>query len=254
MGYTLQQITLQLNIMMDISELLRQRRSSRDFLAEPLAPGLLDKILEDAMQSPSWSNTQPYRLAVASGPTRDALAQELKSNYLEISKLQRAPKWRQLLAFLTNKSMPSNDYKQALVYPAELQKRRLKTAQGLYGLLGIKRHDTQKRDQQMARNFEFFGAPTAIFFFAHKGLGVYSVLDVGILLQSIMLAAEARGVSSCAQGALALWRKPLDQYFDIPKEYKLLCGLSLGYASEHQVNSYSPGRISHQDLMLAERS
>jgi len=205
------------------------------------------------MQSPSWSNTQPYRVAVVMGETRDALAEELKSNYLEISALQRAPKWRQLLAYLTNKNMPSNDYKQALVYPKELQSRRLATAKGLYGLLGIERQDTQKRDQQMARNFEFFGAPVAVFVFAHKGLGVYSVLDAGILIQTIMLAAEARGISSCAQGALALWRKPLDQHFDIPKEYKLLCGVSLGYASNHPVNNYRPARLSSDQLILTPK-
>ena len=236
--------------MTDFSSILQRRHSTRDFLDTPLDSNTLDAILDEAMQSPSWSNTQPYRLAVATGDTRDALAAELKANYLEISTLQRAPKWRQALAYLTNKNMPSNDYKQALTYPAELQERRLVTAKGLYGLLGIERHDTAKRDQQMARNFEFFGAPTAIFFFTHKGLGVYSVLDAGILLQSIMLAAEARGVASCAQGALALWRKPLESYFDIPKEYKLLCGLSLGYASDAPVNEYRPGRLNKDSLLL----
>lgn len=236
--------------MNSISALLRERKSTRDFLPMTLEQSILDEILDDAMQSPSWSNTQPYRIGVVQGSDRDKLAKELKTKYFNICELQRAPKWRQLLAYLINKDMPDSDYKQVPIYPKELQKRRLKTAKGLYGLLGIERKDTSKRDQQMARNFEFFGAPTAVFIFTHKGLGVYSVLDAGILLQSIMLAAEARGVASCAQGALALWRKPLEKHFDIPKGYKLLCGVSLGYASDAEVNSFRPGRLSKKNILL----
>jgi nitroreductase len=236
--------------MTKISELLKQRQSTRDFSDQPLPPTVLDEILEDAMQSPSWANTQPYQLAIAQGETRDQLATELTRRFLAISDLQRAPKWRQLLAYLTNKDLPNSDYNAQSAYPPELQQRRFTTAKGLYQLLGIGRHDMAARDQQMARNFEFFGAPTVIFIFTHKGLGVYSVLDAGILLQSIMLAAQERGVASCAQGALALWRDPLEKHFDVPKDYKLLCGISLGYASEHRVNSYRPARLAVSELLL----
>lgn len=236
--------------MPDISELLKHRHSCRDFREQPLEQSILDEILDDAMQSPSWSNTQPYRLAVVQGEVRDQLATELTQKYLAISALPRAPKWRQLWAYLTDRNMPDNDYKQVPTYPDELQARRLATAKGLYGALGIERQDLAARDQQMARNFEFFGAPTAIFIFTHRGLGVYSVLDAGILLQSIMLAAQARGVASCAQGALALWRAPLERHFTIPKDYRLLCGISLGYASDHHVNEFRPARLSKNDLLL----
>lgn len=236
--------------MLDITALLRQRSSCRDFSDQILEESVLNEILDDAMQSPSWSNTQPYRIGIVQGSACKNLGQELKAKFNRISELQRAPKWRQILAYLTSKDMPDNDYKQVPIYPKELQKRRLNTAKGLYGLLGIEREDVSKRDQQMARNFEFFGAPTALFIFTHKGLGVYSVLDAGILLQSIMLAAESRGVASCAQGALALWRKPLEKHFEIPKDYKLLCGLSLGYATDSKVNNFRPGRLKKEKLIL----
>lgn len=207
------------------------------------------------MQSPSWSNTQPYRLAIAEGANKESLSQELKRRYCLAAQIQKGSKWRQLWAYICgSEGLPKSDFKQALVYPPELQKRRLVTAKGLYSLLGIERADTAKRDEQMARNFEFFGAPTVIFIFVHKGLGAYSVLDAGILLQSLMLAAQARGVASCAQGALAVWRAPLDTHFDIPKDYKLLCGVSLGYASNHPVNAYQTSRIAFQDLMIKAKT
>jgi nitroreductase len=109
------------------------------------------------------------------------------------------------------------------------------------------------RNAQMRRNFEFFGAPTVMFLFAHRGLREFSVLDTGILLQTIMLSAEARGLATCAQGALATWASPVKAAFDVPPQYGLICGLSLGYASEHKINGFNPGRDAPTSMLLARR-
>lgn len=241
--------------MSSLSEVLSARYSCRDFTSKAVPAETLDAIFADALQAPSWSNTQPYRFAMAEGEVRDRLASVLSDQFDAAAKIQARPRWRQALAFLfKQKGVPAGDFKQALVYPKELQGRRNLTASGLYHLLGIERHDIEGRNAQTKRNFEFFGAPTVVFVFVHQGLGVYSVLDAGIVLQSLMLAAEARGVASCAQGALAVWRAPLDAEFDIPKDYKLLCGLSLGYASDHPVNQFASERLSLSDLSIEART
>lgn len=237
-----------------ISQALAERYSCRDFSNTPLESELLDDILNDAMRSPSWSNTQPYRIALAQGKTKEHLSAELQRRYAKAVKIQRGSTFTKLTALLSgNEGLPKGDFKQALSYPDELQKRRLVTAKGLYSLLDIQRNDADKRDAQTGRNFDFFGAPSVLFVFVHDGLGVYSVLDAGILLQSIMLAAQSRGVATCSQGALALWREPLDKHFDIPKDYKLLCGISLGYASEHLVNTYKSERLPVKELLIPSR-
>jgi nitroreductase len=96
----------------------------------------------------------------------------------------------------------------------------------------------------MRRNFEFFGAPTALFLFAHRGLCEFPVLDAGVYLQTLMLSAHARGLATCAQGALATWAGPVRAAFDIPAPYRLICGVSIGYASAHPVNGFNPGRAA----------
>jgi nitroreductase len=60
-----------------VSALIRSWRSLRDFLPRPIPQDVLDAVLEDASWASSWSNTQPYRTAVASGTLRDQLAAEL---------------------------------------------------------------------------------------------------------------------------------------------------------------------------------
>jgi nitroreductase len=236
-----------------LSELLRQRRSVRDFRPDPIPGDVLEAILADAGQSPSWSNTQPYRIAVASGELRDRLAAEYCAAYdASLAALGKGAIGKLRLA-LGAEGKPDGDFNTHFPYPKDLLPRRRATGFGLYELLGIAREDMAARNLQMRRNFEFFGAPTVIFIFVHRGLREFSVLDAGIYLQSLMLSAQAHGLATCAQGALATWAGPPRRAFAVPRDFKLICGVSIGYASGHRVNRFDPGRSPAGELLLAPR-
>jgi nitroreductase len=234
----------------DLSQLLRERRSIRDFSNQPIPADVLDAIIGDASLSPSWSNTQPYRLAIASGAVRDRLANSLTHHFERASAAQRGSWLGKLRLLATKGGMPDGDFEVNFEYPKSLQAQRRATGHGLYQLLNIGRSDHAARHAQMRRNFEFFGAPTAIFIFVHGDLREFSVLDAGIFLQSLMLSAQARGLGTCAQGALASWGSPVRAEFDVPEHYKLIAGVSIGYPSNHVINDYNPGRLSPSDLLL----
>ncbi len=237
------------------SELIRSRRSVRDFLPTPIPEAVLQSVLADANQSPSWSNTQPYRIAVASGAVRDRLATELTQRFGLGMQAQRQG-WRGKLQLLTRQRhvLPDGDFETNFAYPEDLQPRRRATGHGLYELLGIGRKDHAAREAQMRRNFEFFGAPTAIFVFAHSGLREFSVLDAGIFLQSLMLSAHAHGLGTCAQGALATWAGPVRAAFDVPPGYQLIGGVAIGFPSTHPVNGFNPGRRAAQAALIPIKS
>lgn len=235
-----------------LSTLIRSRRSVRDFLPTPIPEDVLNAVLSDANHAPSWSNTQPYRIAIATGPTRDKLAAALTARFNQGMVAQRGGWMGKLKLLATPGAMPDGDFKVNLEYPPDLQPRRRATGHGLYALLGIGRKDHAAREAQMRRNFEFFGAPTVIFVFAHSGLREFSVLDAGIFIQTLMLSAHAHGLGTCAQGALATWGGPVREAFDVPKDYKLICGLSIGFASPHAVNAYNPGRGTVPELMTRQ--
>lgn len=237
----------------EFAALVRARRSIRDFRPEPIPPELLEAVLRDANESPSWSNTQPYRLAVASGEVRAELQRALCQRF-DRAMAAQAGGWLGKLKLLLGGGLPDGDFKVDLAYPDDLQPRRRATGHALYELLGIGRKDAVARNAQMRRNFEFFGAPTAIFIFVHGGLREFSVLDAGILMQTLMLSAHAHGLATCAQGALATWAGPVRAAFDIPPRYQLIGGISLGYASNHPVNSFNPGRRPLNELLLPRRS
>jgi nitroreductase len=237
-----------------LPELIRSRRSVRDFLPDAIPPSLLDAVLADAAWAPSWSNTQPYRLAVASGGIRDRIGAELCERFDVAMKAQQGGLLGKLKLLVTRRGLPDGDFATNFDYPADLQPRRRATGHGLYELLGIGRRDTSARNRQMRRNFEFFGAPTVVFVFVHEGLREFSILDAGVFVQTLMLSAHARGLGTCAQGALATWAGPIRDRFDVPDPYKLICGVSIGYASAHPVNQYNPGRGELRELLVASRS
>jgi nitroreductase len=237
-----------------LSDIIRRRRSVRDFLPTPIPQGLLDEVLADANHAPSWSNTQPYRVAIADGALRDRLQAELTRRFDKGMAAQRSGWLGKLKLLASRDGLPDGDFRTNFEYPEDLQPRRRATGHGLYTLLGIGRKDHAARDLQMRRNFEFFGAPTVLFVFVHSGLREFAALDAGIYLQTLMLSAHARGLGSCAQGALATWSGPVRQAFDIPPAYKLICGVSIGYASTNAVNTFNPGRGDCNELMVSPAS
>jgi nitroreductase len=119
-----------------------------------------------------------------------------------------------------------------------------------YKTLGIERGDAAGRDASMRRNFEFFGAPVAMFFFVHKALGEYSVSDVSLFNQNLMLSAHAHGLGTCAQGVLGLWADVIREEFEVPAEYKLVYGMSLGYPSDHVVNQFGAERLPIAEILI----
>jgi nitroreductase len=237
-----------------LADLIRTRRSVRDFLPDPVPQTVLDDVLRDALWAPSWSNTQPYRIAVATGALRDRIRDALCARFDAAAEAQRGGIAGKLRLLLARKGLPDGDYSTSFEYPSDLQPRRRATGFGLHELLGNARSDMAARSRQLRRNFEFFGAPTVMFLFVHAGLREFAVLDAGTFLQTLMLSAHARGLATCAEGALATWAGPVRAEFAVPRDHRLICGIALGYASAHPVNRYNPGRGELSELLIPVRS
>ena len=230
------------------SRLVRDRYSVRDFLPDPIPDDVLEEILSDARYSPSWSNTRPYCLAIASGARRERLSAAYLRAFDASLGLQHRKPWAVAQGLLLRRGWPDGDFRTWGRYPDGLRERSVQVGASLYRHLGIARGDRPARDAQARHNCEFFGAPTVIWVFVHEGLLPFAAHDAGLMLQTLMLSAQAGGVGSCALGVLATWRHPIDVEFEIPKHYKLVTGLALGYPSEAGVNDF---RAEHPPIDLA---
>ena len=223
------------------SELAAARYSVRDFRPDPVATEIVEEILEDTRQAPSWSNTRPFMLALATGERADRLRAAYIAEFDVTLPVQHKKRGAMVRLALSGKA-PDGDYRTWAPHPADLLPHSQAVGSQLYAHMGIARDDRKARDAAVRRNCEAFGAPVIGFVLVHKGLMPFAALDAGIMLQTLFLSAKAHGVDSCPLGVLATWRRPFDAEFEAPADYRLITGFALGYASNAPVNDFRAER------------
>jgi nitroreductase len=237
----------------DFSQFLASRRSTRDFLSTQVPPEIIEQILKDGLTAPSWSNTRPFKVAVASGDIRDRISTEFLSRWSVLSKIMRKGIMNKLRIVYSRYGLPTSNRLIVKPYPSELKPRAERVGREMYEILGVVRGDRTARDQQWAKNYSFFGAPVELFVYVHKSLHIYAASDAGLMMQNLMLSAHAHGLGTCAQGAVAIWDDVVRKEFNVPKGYRLLCGISLGYPSETSINDFKANRLEVEELTLKPR-
>lgn len=197
---------------MNVSDAINTRLTARAFLDKPVDGALVRQILETAKRAPSGGNLQPWRVWVLGGEEMVRFKAMMKE------KLSANPRGE------------GTEYN---IYPPELKEpyksRRFKVGEDMYATIGVSRDDKFGRLLQFSRNFEFFGAPCAMFFAIDRQMQQGQWADLGMFMQSIMLLAREHGLHTAAQEAWAIWHKTLGEYLDIPPELMLFCGMAVGY-------------------------
>jgi nitroreductase len=205
---------------MHIDEALRERRSARAFRADPVPRHVVEEILRIAARAPSGTNVQPWKIHVVAGEVRERLEREVLAH-----RETRPP---------DEKAEFERSSKRKEPYVSRMRK----LGKDMYTLLGIPRGDQAANWRQWGRNYQFFDAPVGLIFTIDKDLDRMSYVDVGMFAMTIMLAAKARGLDTCAQGAWNTYWTVTRRILDIPADEFIIFGISLGYADEdHPVNT-----------------
>jgi len=88
------------------------------------------------------------------------------------------------------------------------------------------------RARQTGRNFLFFDAPVVLIFTIHSALTKHSWLDCGVFLQSLMLAAQVRGLATCPQVSFVRFQAVIAEHLKLAADEIVTCGMSCGFADE----------------------
>jgi nitroreductase len=214
----------------------------------------LDQILKDALTAPSWSNTRPFKVAIATGEQRERISREFLSRWNVLSKIMRKGVLSKLRILYSRYGLPTSNRTIAKPYPSELKPRAERLGKELYEVFGVTRGDKTARNAQWAKNYSFFGAPVEIFVFIHKSLHIFAASDAGLMMQNLILSAHAKGLGTCAQGAVGIWEDVVRKEFEISKDYRLLCGIALGYPSESTVNDFAANRIDISEIVAKPKN
>lgn len=197
---------------MQLDTALSHRRSVRAFLPREVPRETLTSIFARAQQAPSWCNIQPWRVWLASGDARARLVAGLVES--------------------AGSRMPEPDVAFPGDYPEPYGTHRKQCGKALYEAMGVARDDMVARQGAWMRNFAAFDAPHVAIVGVDRRFGLYAALDVGCWLQSVLLLAQAEGVATCAQAALATYPDVARRELGVPEGIQILFGIAIGYEDE----------------------
>lgn len=214
-----------------ISNILAERRSIRGFLDEPVPRDVVEDILTSARNAPSGANLQPGTFHALTGEALDelvaALMEAIAAERPRISAYSYFPD----------------------PMPAELKARQRETGYGLYSALGIDKRDLDGRKRQFELNYRFFGAPVGIVVTIDRAMGKGCFMDLGMAIQSLLLAAQAARYATCGIGALASHGDVVAETLDLPEHDIVVCGIALGRPDwSHRANSLRTTRLPLEDF------
>ena len=216
-----------------VDDAIASRFSCRAFLRDkPVARGVIEEMLAVASRAPSGTNTQPWKVYVLQGAARDALADKVCAAHDAIyADPTVAEQYREEYDYYPTR------------WVAPYIDRRRENGWGLYGLLGIQKGEKDKMHAQHQRNFRFFDAPVGLMFTMDRILGRGSLMDYGMFLENIMVAARARGLHTCPQAAWNGFAKIILPHIGAGADEMMVCGMSLGYADlSAKVNGFHTPR------------
>ena len=207
---------------MKVSEAVASRKSIREFLKTPVKNSLIKDLLSKSARAANGGNLQPWQIFVINNESMTAF-------------LKHQSEW-------TEPETPAYD-----IYPSGLKEpyrtSRYELGEQMYNLLNISREDKEARFMQVLKNFEFFGAPAAIFCFVDRQMGPPQWSDLGMFLQTFMLLGQEVGIDTCAQEAWSMKQESVSNFFKVDDETMLFCGMAIGYKDPDAIVNKLNSRI-----------
>jgi nitroreductase len=223
---------------MTVAEAITSRMSARAFTSQPVSRELITELLQTASRAPSGTNTQPWKVYVLKGASQAALVEKVCAAHDAIrAQPELAAEYREAYDYYPDK------------WVSPYIDRRRENGWGLYGLLGIGKGDKDKMHAQHQRNFKFFDAPVGFMFTIDQVMGRGSLVDYGMFMQNIMVAARGLGLHTCPQAAWNGFAKIILPHIGAGENEMLVCGMSLGYADESNVvNTFHTPRVPVEEF------
>jgi nitroreductase len=217
---------------MDVFEAVDSRIACRAFFDRPVDLNVVRELIVKAQRAASGGNLQSWNVyALAGKPLAEfkAIVQERIAG-----------------------QDPRHSRSEYPIYPEPMfgayQERREAHGVQLYGSLGIDRDDAKGRLGQYKKNFEFFGAPVALFITVDRRLGPGQWADLGGYIHALAFLARGYGLDTCPQEAWARLYATVGDFLKLPPNEMLFCGMSIGYGDrKHKANDFrSPRAELHE--------
>ncbi|MBI2869147.1 MAG: nitroreductase [Chloroflexi bacterium] len=195
---------------MEVLEAIRSRKSVRGFKPDPVPQEVIRSILETASRAPSTVNSQPWAFTVVTGEVMRRISQA------NIEKVAAGE--------TPNPEIPM------IHVEGKFRERQVENAVRLFKLMGITREDKEKRTEWDRRGYRFFDAPAAVIVSSYKEVDdLHSQFDLGLVVQTLCLAALGHGVATCIEVQAVNFPGVIRNYTGIPESQRIVIAIALGY-------------------------
>jgi len=210
--------------LLGVREALYARYACRDFKPQPVPQEILDRVLEAALRAPSTANTPLHHI-------REAFLANYQKNL-----------------------PPHPDIPASFTWPPALKKRSDEIREFHLKKTGaFPAESAEEVWHHWLRNFEFFGAPAVAYLCMDKSLGFWSIFDLGLLSQSLMLEAKEWGLDSIPALMLVAYPDVIREELSIPKHFSVVFGIGVGYGTEQsRPNGFPSPRRSLSEAVRYE--
>lgn len=210
---------------------IESRKSIRNFKPEPVDRALLTRLIDAAKRSPSYKNSQPWEVLILSGDKKRALSEKL-------------------IQLLNRGAEPSPDLPAPEHWPTAEAGRIKHLLSSRSKILGVDLTSPAMIKRSKEANFNFYGAPHVFYLYQDASLSNWSLFDLGLFAQNLMLAAHAKGLATVPQAYITDYAKEVKDFLSIPEGKRLVLGLSIGYADmDAPINQFSSERAETDEIV-----
>ncbi len=206
---------------MELREIIKARKSIRAFKSDPVSRDQVEELLTLAVRAPSAINLQPWEITVVMNEERERLSRKLLKAYHE-KNISCSPG--------NVKPLPS-----------------IFTARGVDSFEGMKPYlDQMGSDFNTYINegsCNFYGAPVAVIFCIDNSFSKARLVDIGVCLGWLTLAAHDAGLWTCPIGLICAYEDEVKDVLNIPENKDVVIGMALGHPDwDNPVNRFTSPR------------
>jgi nitroreductase len=192
---------------MELLKAIKERKSIRAFKPDPVPREKIEEILRLSILAPSAINLQPWEFVVVAGEEKERLGRRLIKAYKE----------KQIACSPGNvKPLPKTFGKRGA--------KTLELMKPFFEEMGV------NIDQYINEgSCNFYGAPVAILLCLDDSFPKARMVDIGLALGYLILAAHEFGLGTCPIGLIIAYEDEIKDLLNIPENKNIVIGVGLGY-------------------------
>ncbi len=211
---------------MDIKDAILNRHSTRDFSDKEVSKIDLKEIIDLAKWTPSWANDQIWKVVIATGKTLD----EIKKHHYNAA--IRGMRAGSEFPPLHRDAMGSQGRKNVRTWSSDLGR-----------FLGSHGNDMAEDSARL------FNAPAVVYLLMPKESSLWSAYDLGAFGQTVMLAAQGKGIDSMPAEEFVEYPRDLHEILGVSSDYQFGMGIGLGYKKDALINDFRSQRMDTDDFL-----